>query len=187
MAIYNGGLNIVAQDISGKEDKSNKVTTWSSTTTDTNYPSEKLVKSALDTKVNTSDALTYEEIMASNPVPDLSGKVTSASALKSLSNESYGSSSLRSYLPFGAGVNIDDIGNYPRGKMILCYSLFTYTTTGAKPFSDGHLLSFIWDNLEGGETYITQVAIEDDNAVIKIRSYNTTAKTWQSWKTVSIS
>ena len=48
MAIYNGGLNIVAQDISGKEDKSNKVATWSSTTTNTNYPSEKLVKDALD-------------------------------------------------------------------------------------------------------------------------------------------
>ena len=41
------------QDISGKEDISNKVTSWSSTTSDTNYPSEKLVKSALDDKANT--------------------------------------------------------------------------------------------------------------------------------------
>ena len=48
MAIYNGGLNIIAQDISGKEDKSNKVTAWSPTATDTHYPSEKLVKTALD-------------------------------------------------------------------------------------------------------------------------------------------
>ena len=52
MAIYNGGLNIIAPDISGKEDKSNKVTTWSSTTTDEHYPSEKLVKDALDGKAN---------------------------------------------------------------------------------------------------------------------------------------
>lgn len=36
------------QDISGKEDKSNKVTAWSPITTDTNYPSERLVKIALD-------------------------------------------------------------------------------------------------------------------------------------------
>lgn len=36
------------QNISGKEDKSNKVTSWSSTTTNTNYPSEKLVKDSLD-------------------------------------------------------------------------------------------------------------------------------------------
>ena len=55
MAIYNGGLNIIAPDISGKEDKSNKVTAWSSTTTDAHYPSEKLVKDALDGKANKSE------------------------------------------------------------------------------------------------------------------------------------
>jgi hypothetical protein len=38
------GTNSGDQDISGKEDKSNKVSTWSSPTTNTNYPSEKLVK-----------------------------------------------------------------------------------------------------------------------------------------------
>lgn len=38
------------QDISGKEDISNKVTSWSSTTNDTHYPSEKLVKDSLDGK-----------------------------------------------------------------------------------------------------------------------------------------
>ena len=38
------------QDISGKEDKSNKVTSWSATTTDIHYPSERLVKAALDDK-----------------------------------------------------------------------------------------------------------------------------------------
>ena len=58
MAIYNGGLNIVAQDISGKEDKSNKVTAWSSTTTDAHYPSEKLVKDALDGKAEKSEIAT---------------------------------------------------------------------------------------------------------------------------------
>ena len=43
------------QDISGKEDSSNKVTSWSNTTNDTRYPSEKLVKDSLDNKINTSD------------------------------------------------------------------------------------------------------------------------------------
>lgn len=38
----------VDQDITGKEDSSNKVTTWSTTTTNTNYPSEKLVKDSLN-------------------------------------------------------------------------------------------------------------------------------------------
>lgn len=71
MAIYNGGLNIIAPDISGKEDKSNKVTAWSSTTTDTHYPSEKLVKDALDGKAEkseietsvTTDSLTVRSIL----------------------------------------------------------------------------------------------------------------------------
>ena len=38
------------QDISGKENTSNKVTSWNTTVTDTSYPSEKLVKDALDNK-----------------------------------------------------------------------------------------------------------------------------------------
>ena len=45
------------QDISGKEDSSNKVTTWSSTTTNTRYPSEKLVKDSLDGKISTSNTV----------------------------------------------------------------------------------------------------------------------------------
>lgn len=44
------------QDITGKEDKSNKVGSWSGTTNNTHYPSEKLVKDSLDTKLNISDA-----------------------------------------------------------------------------------------------------------------------------------
>lgn len=45
-----GGGNV---DISGKEDVSNKVTSWSSTTTDTHYPSEKLVSDSLGNKQDT--------------------------------------------------------------------------------------------------------------------------------------
>ena len=42
------------QDITGKEDSSNKVSSWSSTTTNTHYPSEKLVKDSLDDKISKS-------------------------------------------------------------------------------------------------------------------------------------
>lgn len=45
---------LVPSDISGKENSSNKVTAWSSTSSDTKYPSEKLVKDALDGKADTS-------------------------------------------------------------------------------------------------------------------------------------
>ncbi len=40
--------------LSDKEDKANKKTAWSATPSDTNYPSEKLVKSSLDGKVPTT-------------------------------------------------------------------------------------------------------------------------------------
>ena len=42
------------QNISGKEDKINKVTAWSSTPTNDHYPSEALVKNSLDAKANTT-------------------------------------------------------------------------------------------------------------------------------------
>ena len=80
MAIYNGGLNIIAQDISGKEDKSNKVTAWSSPTTDTNYPSEQLVKSTLNKKVDAADVISIEEIKASTDEA-LKGKLPNARAV----------------------------------------------------------------------------------------------------------
>lgn len=57
------------QDITGKEDKSNKVTGWSNTPTDVHYPSEKLVKDSLDLKANTSSLSTvattgdYEDLL----------------------------------------------------------------------------------------------------------------------------
>lgn len=41
---------ITSSAISGKEDTSNKVSSWSSTTDDTHYPTEKLVKDSLDSK-----------------------------------------------------------------------------------------------------------------------------------------
>lgn len=59
-------------DISGKEDKSNKVSTWSSTTSNTKYPSEKLVKDSLDAKLNSAlkgAANGVAELDASGKVP----------------------------------------------------------------------------------------------------------------------
>lgn len=46
------------QDISGKENTSNKVTRWSTITNNTRYPSEKLVKDSLDAKADTSSVPT---------------------------------------------------------------------------------------------------------------------------------
>ena len=55
------------QDISGKEDKSNKVTSWQSTPDNTHYPSEKLVKDSIDgvdkVFVATYGSTTYQQIV----------------------------------------------------------------------------------------------------------------------------
>ena len=50
------------QDITEKEDKSNKTSSWNSTTNDTRYPTEKLVKDSLDNKANSSHTHTTSEI-----------------------------------------------------------------------------------------------------------------------------
>jgi len=46
------GNYLTTQDISGKENTSNKVTTWSSTPSDDKYPSEKLVYDTFQPKGN---------------------------------------------------------------------------------------------------------------------------------------
>lgn len=134
------------------------------------------------------DALTYEEIMAST---DLSGKVASASVLKTLSYNLSGFSVLKTSHAYGNNFNIDDLSNYPRGTGLLNYTIFSSDTTGTKPFEDGHLLTFVWrnDDFIDAKNYLTQIAIEDDSdnsAVINMRSYSSSAKAWRGWKTVSI-
>lgn len=100
MAIYNGGLNIIAPDISGKEDKSNKVTTWSSTTTDAHYPSEKLVKDALDGKAEKSEiaaSVTTNSLTAGAINPQGSANIGSENAKF---NEVYANTLIFDSLPY---------------------------------------------------------------------------------------
>ena len=59
-------------NISSKEDKSNKVNSWSNTTTDIHYPSEKLVKDSLDGKANSTH--THSQYLTEHQ--DLSNYVT---------------------------------------------------------------------------------------------------------------
>lgn len=71
------------QDISGKQDKSNIVTSWSVTTSDAKYPSEKLVKTELDQKVDkvTGKGLSTNDYdnTAKNKVDNLKTVATSGS------------------------------------------------------------------------------------------------------------
>ena len=137
------------------------------------------VDGELAKKVNYSDSLTYEEFMATT---DLTNKVASANVLKTLSENLNGFSILKA----GSknGWDMDDLNSYPKGEGILHYTMFS-SVTGTKPFTDGHLLTFIWRNqTTGGIDILNQIAVEDDLSVIKIRSYKSS---WKGWQSISIS
>lgn len=95
---------LTSSDISGKQDKSNIVTSWSATTSDVKYPSEKLTKSALDNKVdkvsgkglstndftdsykNTIDGLS--DVASSGSYTDLTNKPDIPNSTSDLTNDS---------------------------------------------------------------------------------------------------
>ena len=61
------------------EDKSNKVTSWSNTTTDIHYPSEKLVKDSLDGKANSTHNHTKSQITDFPTIPSKTSDLTNDS------------------------------------------------------------------------------------------------------------
>ena len=142
----------------------------------------KITESLLDTKVNYSDSLSYEEIMATT---DLTNKVASASVLKTLSDNLNSFSVLKSNYIGRPSWNIDDLDSYPKGAMMLHFASFSGDATGTKPFSDGHLLTFIWRNIGSQQDILSQIAVEDNLILIKIRKYSDGA--WSAWKSISIS
>ena len=50
----NGNITSLQSTVNGKEDASNKVTSFANNPSDTSYPSEKLVKNSLDSKIDKS-------------------------------------------------------------------------------------------------------------------------------------
>lgn len=88
---------ITAQDITGKENSSNKVTSLSSESTDTQYPSAKLVYDELATKADADDIPTKTSDLTNDgdgtnafltQHQDISGKENSSNKVTSLSSES---------------------------------------------------------------------------------------------------
>ena len=130
------------------------------------------VTGLLDTKINKTDALTYEEIMATNPVPDLSGKVASAGALRTeIGRLGFPIKRLEgisgSWKPrdFGDGIFLSSTSSTPDGFP------YTYSTIITVAFSNGSR-GFQICSLYQGE--------------IKYRA-NGTENNWSDWKTVTLS
>lgn len=76
------------QDITGKENSSNKRTSWSSSTgSDTYYPSEKLVKTSLDGKADSSHTHTKSQITDFPTIPSAPGTlITNAATAQTVSS-----------------------------------------------------------------------------------------------------
>lgn len=88
------------------------------------------VTGLLDTKVNYSDSLTYEEIMATT---DLTNKVASASALKESSMVVSGSYT-PSIISGGVASSISSLSYVKVGKIIYIYGIFNFTLTSTNNY-----------------------------------------------------
>ena len=143
------------QDISGKEDKTNKVVSWSPTTKDTNYPSEKLVKSSLDLKADASSIPTSTSQLTND-----SGFLTQHQSLdgKTVTVEKQSSAEsgyAHTYIIKQGGSQVGSKINIPRDFLVKSGSVKTVTTAN-NPVS-GYVLGdkyidFVINSKDGSAT-----------------------------------
>ena len=126
-------------------------------------PIPKKIQSALDTKTNYTDSLTYEEIMATNA--DLTNKVSSASALRNLA--------LIVNLPFRERGLSTDLNK------ALDSGAYTFVTgeSANSPFSYGVLLV-----INPKLYYVVQIAISVTGEGIKYRFSQDGGGSWLDWR-----
>ena len=125
----------------------------------------KITESLLDTKVNYSDSLSYEEIMATNA--NLTNKVSSASALNTLAE-----SVKNPFRERGLATNLNttiDSGAYT----------ITAQNSTNRPFDYGVLLV-----INPKLYYVAQIAINVINNQIAVRYSQEEGTTWSSWRTI---
>lgn len=130
-----------------------------------NLPISTRAQSALDTKINKTDALTYEEIMATNA--NLTNKVSSANALKDLA--------LIVALPFRErGLSTDVNTALDSGA----YTFITGSSAN-NPFSYGVLLV-----INPKTYYAAQIAISVTGEGFKYRFSQNGGASWEDWRTL---
>ena len=126
------------QDISGKEDTSNRKTSWGSTVSDNKYPSEKLVKDSLDDKV---DKVSGKGLSANDFTNTLKSKLDNVEA--NANNYSHPASHPASMITGLATVatsgDYDDLDNKPSFPSSSFTLRDTITDSGAtvKIYDDG--------------------------------------------------
>ena len=63
------------------------------------------------------------------------------------------------------------------------HGYFDSSTSGTKPFNDGHVDTYVWRNNGGSADYIAQIAYEDAGYDMWMRSYNTS---WSEWRKIVV-
>lgn len=151
------------QDITGKEDKSNKVTSISSSSTDTQYPSAKVVKDNLDLKVDKQEdsliTVTNGNIILSDyhtkdrwTKEDVSGGGITSTTLTS-----------------GSQGNAFYVYNFPSSVTSVTIHFLSNTTDAYITNGRGRDLLINIDTSQNGTTY---TATSDDGLCIEIDSAN---------------
>lgn len=123
------GLKVQTQTIVDNAEE--QVTGLLNTKADVTYVDGELAK-----KVNYTDSLSYEEIMATNPVPDLTNKVASASALKNIGNKVIGKVDYVGNLITVDGIKTWVVQNKPSNPWVAWAGNSVHTTVLGLPFND---------------------------------------------------
>lgn len=121
----------ISSILTGKEDISNKVSSWSPTTTNTSYPSEKLVKDSLDNKVDkvsgkglsTNDFTNTYKTALDNLSTNLSGKNVTVEKLGTAE-----SGYIASYVVKQNGSQVGATINIPKDYLVKSATVGTVTT-----------------------------------------------------------
>ena len=153
------------QDISGKEDSSNKVTSWSGTTSDTRYPSEKLVKDSLDNKADSSSVPTKTSDLTNDSGfltshQDISGKANSADLATVATTGAYSDLTGTPTIP----TNVSDLTN-DAGYLTQHQSLDSKTVTVEKQSTaeSGYVATYVIK--QGGTALSPKINIPKDYLV----------------------
>ena len=132
-----GKISAVNITTDNTENKNNKITAWSATTTDTHYPSEKLVKASLDGKVDkvegkglsTEDYTTAEKTKLAGIAEGAEVNQNAFSNVK-VGSTTVAADSKTDTLEIAGGTGIDAVGDTTNDKVTLSLNSATQASLG---------------------------------------------------------
>lgn len=160
--VNDSGFLTSHQDISGKEDKSNKTSSWNDTTNNTRYPTEKLVKDSLDNKVDkeTGKGLfsgSYSDLTNKPSIPSSSSDLSDGNSLVKTSPTTGLLKNDGSVMTSGTGSSNWAVGNHSHSGMLTTSDVANnLTTTTSGKVLDARQGKALADLIGDAITYINQ-------------------------------